>query len=211
MPCHCHYDSHIECTTYSIRQFVTWGINYMGIMKNRKNKRASKTATKSVAKPVTKPSPNANVTTVPSTLVINRWIDANPTAPPIDPTASVGARNHGRYSNKRCTEWQRWVQTDCRDDQRTDDEIADIATVEFAVSSHVVSHNGRFPLLTVRAMRNEYNRGIRGKIVDGPVPQWHVKKSDGSRYGTLQLYVDDPKTGRRVLQPAVPYEPVKKP
>jgi hypothetical protein len=125
--------------------------------------------------------------TVPTiTLVIDSWLAAKPDAPPVDPTATVGARNYGRYSGKKCGVWQRWVMTDCRDDQRTDDEICDVATVEFAVSSHVVSHNGRFPTDTVRAMRREYNAGIRGRIVDGPVPQW-FKNSDGTRYGMLRV------------------------
>ena len=76
--------------------------------------------------------------------------------------------------------------TDCRADQRTDDEIADVASVEFAVSTHVVSHNGRFPLATVRAIRREYNDGQRGRIVDGPVPQW-FKNPDGTRHGILRV------------------------
>jgi len=125
--------------------------------------------------------------TVPTvTLVIDSWFAAKPDAPPVDPTASVGARNTGRYSGKKCGEWQRWIMTNCRADQRTDIEIADIATIEFAVSTHVVSHNGRFPLATVRAIRREYNDGKRGRIVDGPVPQW-FKNPDGTRHGILRV------------------------
>jgi len=125
--------------------------------------------------------------TVPTiTLVIDSWFAAKPDTPPVDPTATVGARNIGRYSGKKCREWQRWVMTDCRADQRTDDEIADVASVEFAVSTHVVSHNGRFPLATVRAIRREYNAGQRGRIVDGPVPQW-FKNPDGTRHGILRV------------------------
>jgi len=141
-----------------------------------------------------------------STLVIDSWFAAKPDAPAVDPTATVGARNIGRYSGMKCRQYQRWLMTDCRDDQRTDDEICDAATLEFAASSHVVSHAGRFPTATVRAIRREYNAGIRGRIVDGPVPEWH-KNPDGSRYGMIRFRGEPDANGKRKLMPPVAYEP----
>lgn len=146
-------------------------------------------------------------TAVTSTLMIDSWLTASPDAPPVDPTASVGARNTGRYSSMKCGVWQRWIMTDCRDDRRTDSELCDIATTEFAVSTHVVSHNGRFPIETIRAIRREYNDGKRGRIVDGPVPQWHVNKTDGTRYGMIEFRGEPDANGKRKLMAPVAYEP----
>ena len=151
-------------------------------MTKRTNKRTAKTADISATKTATKTAVDVAYTG----LIIDQWFAANPDAPPVDTTTTVGARNYGRYSGKKCREWQRWIQTDCRDDQRTDDEIADAGTLEFAASSHVISHAGRFPVATVRAMRREYNAGQRGRIVNGPVPEWR-KGTDGVRTGVVRL------------------------
>ena len=200
MPRHYNYDPHIECITYSIRQFVTWGIYYMGI--KRTNKRASKTA---VAK-------KSVVTTVESVLVIDQHIAANPNAPIVDvgPGSAPGARNRGRFTGWGITTFQRWVMRHCVSDQRTDREIAARFTAEHPNGSAAQNGTdgvGNFPVSYVGSIRRDFNDGAHDTAPSYPTPEWKLG-ADGSRIGTVRFRAE-PEPGKkrgRLLDP-VPYDP----